>query len=211
MARRLFALVAGTAALALGLLGATVPAQAGTTPKRAFVTRSGSDLRVSGAPFQFAGTNNYYLMYQSPADGRRRVRRGQGGRLHGAADLGLDRHRQRRRHRTRSAAGPERRLLPVLGRHRSGLQRRRRRPAAARLRDLDAPRQAGIKLVIPFTNNWSDFGGMDQYVRWRGGCLPRRLLHRPDDPGLVPGLDLAPAQPGQHADRAWRTRTTRRS
>src|SRR5581483_4374846 len=28
--------------------------------------------------------------------------------------------------------------------------------------------QAGIKLVIPMTNNWSDFGGMDQYVRWRG-------------------------------------------
>ena len=26
-----------------------------------------------------------------------------------------------------------------------------------------------LKLVIPFTNNWSDFGGMDQYVRWAGG------------------------------------------
>jgi len=29
--------------------------------------------------------------------------------------------------------------------------------------------QLGIKLVIPFVNNWNDFGGMDQYVRWRGG------------------------------------------
>jgi mannan endo-1,4-beta-mannosidase len=27
----------------------------------------------------------------------------------------------------------------------------------------------GIKLVIPLVNNWADFGGMDQYVRWRGG------------------------------------------
>ena len=32
--------------------------------------------------------------------------------------------------------------------------------------------QAGIqhlKLVIPFTGNWGDFGGMDQYVTWAGG------------------------------------------
>lgn len=34
---------------------------------------------------------------------------------------------------------------------------------------LYAAGQAGIKLVIPLTNNWRDFGGMDQYVRWRGG------------------------------------------
>jgi mannan endo-1,4-beta-mannosidase len=27
----------------------------------------------------------------------------------------------------------------------------------------------GIKLVIPFTGNWGDFGGMDQYVAWAGG------------------------------------------
>ncbi len=29
--------------------------------------------------------------------------------------------------------------------------------------------QLGLKLIIPFTNNWIDFGGMDQYVRWAGG------------------------------------------
>lgn len=26
--------------------------------------------------------------------------------------------------------------------------------------------QLGLKLIIPFVNNWNDFGGMDQYVRW---------------------------------------------
>ena len=31
--------------------------------------------------------------------------------------------------------------------------------------------QVGLKLVIPFTNNWNDFGGMDQYVRWAGGSF----------------------------------------
>jgi mannan endo-1,4-beta-mannosidase len=29
--------------------------------------------------------------------------------------------------------------------------------------------QLGLKLIIGFTNNWTDFGGMDQYVKWRGG------------------------------------------
>ena len=26
-----------------------------------------------------------------------------------------------------------------------------------------------LKLIIPFTNNWADFGGMDKYVEWAGG------------------------------------------
>jgi len=26
----------------------------------------------------------------------------------------------------------------------------------------------GIKLILTLTNNWTDFGGMDEYVRWRG-------------------------------------------
>ncbi|HEY0001444.1 MAG TPA: cellulase family glycosylhydrolase, partial [Actinoplanes sp.] len=29
-------------------------------------------------------------------------------------------------------------------------------------------RDAGIRLIIPFTNNWGDFGGMDRYVEWAG-------------------------------------------
>src|SRR5262249_45959602 len=29
--------------------------------------------------------------------------------------------------------------------------------------------QLGLKLIIPFTGNWYWGGGMDQYVRWRGG------------------------------------------
>jgi mannan endo-1,4-beta-mannosidase len=29
--------------------------------------------------------------------------------------------------------------------------------------------QLGLKVVIPFVNNWNQFGGMDQYVRWAGG------------------------------------------
>jgi mannan endo-1,4-beta-mannosidase len=29
--------------------------------------------------------------------------------------------------------------------------------------------QLGLKLIIPFTNNWPDYGGMDQYVAWNNG------------------------------------------
>jgi endo-1,4-beta-mannosidase len=45
-------------------------------------------------------------------------------------------------------------------------------------------RQDGVRLVVPLTNNWTDFGGMDQHVRWaRLGWAglgwagpPRRLI-----------------------------------
>jgi mannan endo-1,4-beta-mannosidase len=30
--------------------------------------------------------------------------------------------------------------------------------------------QLHLRLVIPFVNNWNDFGGIDQYVRWRSGA-----------------------------------------
>lgn len=26
-------------------------------------------------------------------------------------------------------------------------------------------------MVSPLVNNWRDFGGMDQYVKWRGGSF----------------------------------------
>ncbi len=29
--------------------------------------------------------------------------------------------------------------------------------------------QLGLKLVVPLVNNWNDFGGMNQYVTWFGG------------------------------------------
>ncbi len=35
--------------------------------------------------------------------------------------------------------------------------------------------QFGIKLVIPLVNNWEDFGGMNQYVRWYAESSRRKL------------------------------------
>jgi mannan endo-1,4-beta-mannosidase len=44
------------------------------------------------------------------------------------------------------------------------------------LRSLDRvlarARDAGVRLVIPFVNNWDDFGGMNQYVLWYAETHP---------------------------------------
>lgn len=34
----------------------------------------------------------------------------------------------------------------------------------------------GIKLIIPFVNNWEDFGGMNQYVRWYAESGAKKAL-----------------------------------
>lgn len=133
-----------------------------------FVHRFGSRLIHNGRPFRLVGANNYYLMYKSPvmvddvletaaangfnvmrmwgfidignADGSNSV--------HGKADGEIYFHYW-------DGTGP------AFNEGDDGL------------RYLDyavyKAGQLGIKLIIPFTNNWSDFGGMDQYVRWAGG------------------------------------------
>src|SRR5690349_12639196 len=53
---------------AVGLVTAGVPAAGAAAPAApgpAFVTRAGSQLLAGGKPFRFAGSNNYYLHYQS--------------------------------------------------------------------------------------------------------------------------------------------------
>jgi mannan endo-1,4-beta-mannosidase len=154
--------------LVLGLVVGAVPAAAGQGPDRpGFVERRGADLRLDGKTFRFAGTNNYYLMYKSPlmvddvfADAQRagfNVLRTWGFLDIGNADG------------TNSVRGKQDGVYfqywdgdsPAYNDGPDGLQK------------LDyvlwSARQHGVKLIIPLTNNWNDFGGMDQYVRWAGG------------------------------------------
>jgi mannan endo-1,4-beta-mannosidase len=37
----------------------------------------------------------------------------------------------------------------------------------------------GIRLVLPLTNNWNNFGGMDQYVKWAGGTYHSDFYSNP--------------------------------
>ncbi|MGI5242752.1 cellulase family glycosylhydrolase [Dactylosporangium sp. CA-139066] len=151
MYKRLLASAAAALAI-LTFAGNAEAAERGT----GFVTRQGSDLRLDGKTFRFAGSNNYYLHYNSramvddvlgdAAAAGFNVLRTWGfmeSGQNGVSFLSFD--------------GTK----PVPNDGPDGLQR------------LDyvlkAAHDKGIRLVIPLTNNWSDFGGMDQYVRWHGG------------------------------------------
>jgi mannan endo-1,4-beta-mannosidase len=132
-----------------------------------FVTRVGTELRLDGRPFHIAGSNNYYPMYKSrlmvddvfadaAAAGFNVLR------IWGSLDIG-DQDGSNSVHG--KADG-------VYFQYFDGT-----RPAyndgADGLEHLDyvlwRARESGVKVVVPFVNNWRDFGGMDQYVRWAGG------------------------------------------
>ena len=136
-----------------------------------FVTRKGAELRLNGAPYRFAGTNNYYLEYSSPAMVDALLESAAKNHLNvvrtwGFLDIGgkdgsgsVDANGKKNGIYFQSYDGG---WLPEINEGDDGL------------RHLDyaiyKAGQLGVKLVIPFTNNWTAFGGMDQYVKWRGAA-----------------------------------------
>lgn len=147
--------------LTLWLAGCT----ADTEVQSPFVVREGDRLTLRQQEFHFAGTNNYYLMYGSEpmvADVLGAAARAGFNtvRTWGFLDIGTPGG-------TDSIRGPSRDVYfqywdgsaPAYNDGPDGLER------------LDAviaqAGQLGLRLVIPLVNNWNDFGGMDQYVRWR--------------------------------------------
>ncbi|GAA0900822.1 hypothetical protein GCM10009557_76860 [Virgisporangium ochraceum] len=158
-----------TALLALiASVGAQAPAMAEPVQKKnLFVTRAGSDLRLDGHTFRFAGTNNYYLMYKSPLMVDDVFADAQAARFNVLRTWGfLDIGNQDGSNSIRGKAdgvyfqywdGTK----PAYNDGPDGLQKLDYVLASAR--------RHNIRLVIPLTNNWNDFGGMDQYVRWAGG------------------------------------------
>ncbi|MFL6119073.1 cellulase family glycosylhydrolase [Actinophytocola sp.] len=167
-ARRLTAVLAATALLGVGASAAAAAAPAlpaaANTP---FVTRDGSQLRIGGKPFRFAGSNNYYLHYQS-ATARDNV-------LDKAAAVGFDVLRTWGWFDTGTADGAN----PTAGsqngvylQYWDGTGHPKYNDGPNGLARLDAviarAAQDHLRLVIPFTNNWADFGGMDKYVEWAG-------------------------------------------
>src|SRR4051794_5793302 len=159
------------AAAALILAGASSGAAFGSSTQRhasghEFVVRTASELRVHGKLFHFAGTNNYYLPYSSPlmVDDV----------LTTAAAQGFDVVR----------------TWAFLDQPKNGVQFQSWDSAAGAPAFNDGPAglqhldyviakagELGLRLVLPLTNNWGDFGGLDQYVKWRadntGSAAPR--------------------------------------
>jgi mannan endo-1,4-beta-mannosidase len=134
-----------------------------------FVTADGQDLVADGQPFRFAGANAYTLIFEAPAsiavymktakDQNFTVMRTWGFYDTGTADGEL------------SVEGNTRGIYfqywdpstnaPAFNDGETGLEHLDQVIAAAQ--------QQGIRLVLPLVNNWTAFGGIDQYVRWAGG------------------------------------------
>ncbi len=159
--------VAAVAAL-IGALVVTAPAPAvaAERPGTGFVVRDGDRLLLDGAKFRFGGTNNYYLFYKSRTmvDDVFSDARAAGFtvmRTWAFAAIGTPGGDDS------VAEAPDGVYFqywdgtrPAVNDGPDGLERLDYVIAAAR--------RAGQKLILPLTNNWSDFGGIDQYVRWRG-------------------------------------------
>ncbi|MDS0526347.1 cellulase family glycosylhydrolase [Clostridium sp. SHJSY1] len=122
-----------------------------TTAKSGFVKANGSEFELDGSKFYFAGTNNYYLPYapnymiddvfqKAQAMGLKVMRTW--GFLDGDKSCDIV-------------------LQPSLGVYdEAGFQKFDYAVKKAQ--------ESGMKLVIPFINNWKDFGGIDKYVQWTG-------------------------------------------
>lgn len=135
--------------------------------RSAFVTREGSDLYLHGRPFRFAGSNNYYPIYKSPAMVTALFDKV------AASDFAVMRVWSTvvvgNQDGSNSVDGPKEGVYmhywdgaaPAFNDGADGLQRLDSVVAEAAKRK--------IKLILPLVNNWNEFGGMNQYVRWRGG------------------------------------------
>ena len=152
-------------------------------PSRDFVTVRNGQFHVGRNPLRFGGTNTYYLHQQSHymIDARSTTPPHVPGR---GAGLGVRRRLRQRLHATAARA----------------LRLRRRRVRLARLHNLQgrpAWPAAGARAV----NNWPDYGGMAQYVKW--------FLGLPDD-SFTTGVnhDLFYSTPPDHAGAIRRTRST---
>jgi mannan endo-1,4-beta-mannosidase len=143
------------------------------------VTRQGTELVMGGDEFRFAGSNNYYLMYSSRfmIDDVLETAANAGFntlRIWGFLDIG-------NADGGNSVRGPSN---GVYFQYWDG-QKPAQNTGANGLARLDyiiaRAGQLGIKLVIPFTNNWQDFGGIDQYVRWRASASTEARTWYHDD------------------------------
>lgn len=132
-----------------------------------YVSRSGRLLYHHGQPFRIAGSNNYYPEYVSQFMVNNLFATAAAAnfntfRVWGFLDIG-------NADGTNSVDGPHNGIYfhywdgtePAFNDGATGLQ------------NLDyvvyEAGQQNLKLIIPFVNNWEQFGGIDQYVRWKGG------------------------------------------
>jgi mannan endo-1,4-beta-mannosidase len=169
--KKLSIALAGAILVAAGVALALPAANAATN----FVSRNGSNFDLNGQPFRYGGANNYYLHYKSQnmvddvfanaqAMGLKVIRAWTfllcGGDKpnspNGGCSTGQTNWMQEWSNAANGGAGGQ--VFNDSG------------PGGLVLIDkmIASASAHGIKLILPFTGNWKDFGGMDQYVTWYG-------------------------------------------
>lgn len=169
---------AATRIVGLGLLAAAVLAttvivvlRPGGGPGSEFVTREGDHLMLNGEPFRYASTNTYELMYSQPITVD----------LYFASmnDAGFNVLRTWAFYDVATEDGQGGVEIANKGTWFQYFDPETGAPGynegASGLEKLDyliySAGEHDIKLILPLVNNWTNFGGMDQYVRWAGGTF----------------------------------------
>jgi mannan endo-1,4-beta-mannosidase len=120
-----------------------------------FVTRAGEALMLDGRPYYPIGANAYYLM-EAAANGDTTT---VNDLFSTARSLGFNVVRTWGFHDSADS------LDPSVIQYRPGAFNERALSALDYV-VLQAKRH-GVRLLLPLVNSWDDFGGMNQYVRWR--------------------------------------------
>jgi mannan endo-1,4-beta-mannosidase len=120
-----------------------------------FVRREGQALISGTDRFLFTGANAYYLPFAEAYGESGAV----GEVLDAARELGMTVLRTWAFHDSPDSSDPG------VFQYRPGVFNEAGLRALDRI--VDAARRRGIRLVLPLVNNWDDYGGMNQYVRWR--------------------------------------------
>ncbi|KAI4860675.1 glycoside hydrolase family 5 protein [Hypoxylon rubiginosum] len=170
--------------LSFGLLASR--AQAGPLHKskcravpEGFVTVNGAKFQLDGNDFNFAGSNAYYFPFDSNATD---VELG----LAAAKDAGLKVFRTWGFNDKNVTYDPQ--GLPQYGGEGAGatnaiLQWFSNGTSSINITEfdkvVDAATKVGIKLIVTFTNNWADYGGMDVYTVNLGGKYHDDFYHLP--------------------------------
>lgn len=156
-------------ALALTIVAIAVARSGPERPPAGFVYAEDGQFMLDGEPFEYAGTNAYTLVYEPEL----------GVDLHMtvASDLQLEALRVWAFYDTGAEDGEG-----AVEVNRRGVYFQYWDPAAGApayndgasgLEHLDyllySAREHDIKLVLPLVNNWTAFGGVDQYVAWADG------------------------------------------
>jgi mannan endo-1,4-beta-mannosidase len=172
LSRRLTAVAVRTATATAAALALTLTA-IGAAPQPAsaaagFVDATGGRFTVDGTPLRFGGTNNYYLIYGTRAMvddvfADARAMNLTVIRAWAALDIGsLDGSVPH------IDGGPKADVYFQYWNPATGAPAYNDGPNGLERLDyaLARAREFGIRLILPFVNNWREFGGIDQYVTW---------------------------------------------